>query len=92
MIRSFKSKALAELWAKGRTRGIDARLHRRLLRRLETLDAATTPDEMNVPGFDFHVLRGFKPIRYTVHVNGPWCLTFEFEEGDACRVALEQYH
>jgi proteic killer suppression protein len=46
---------------------------------------------MNVPGFDFHVLRGI-PLRYTVHVNGPWCITFEFEEGDALRVDFEQYH
>lgn len=92
MIRSFESKALAELWAKGRASGIDARLHQRLLRRLDALDAAKTPGEMNVPGFDFHALRGFKPIRYTVHLNGPWCLTFEFEDGDACRVDLEQYH
>jgi proteic killer suppression protein len=45
---------------------------------------------MNVPGFDFHALRG-APLRYTVHVNGPWCITFEFEEGDAFRVDFEQY-
>jgi proteic killer suppression protein len=27
-----------------------------------------------------------------VHVNGPWCITFEFDTGDACRVDFEQYH
>jgi proteic killer suppression protein len=43
------------------------------------------------PGFDFHALRGFKPTRYSVHVNGPWCITFEFDNGDACRVDFEQY-
>jgi proteic killer suppression protein len=45
-----------------------------------------------LPGFDFHALRGFTPVRYTVHVNGPWCITFEFEAGDALRVDFEQYH
>jgi proteic killer suppression protein len=25
-------------------------------------------------------------------VNGPWCITFEFQDGDALRVNLEQYH
>jgi toxin HigB-1 len=55
-------------------------------------DAASAPEEVDVPGFDFHELKGFKPARYTIHVNGPWCLTFEFEDGDACRVDLEQYH
>jgi proteic killer suppression protein len=46
---------------------------------------------MNLHGFNFHALHG-KPQRYTVHVNGPWCITFEFENGDAIRVDLEQYH
>jgi proteic killer suppression protein len=56
------------------------------------LDVAATPEEMNIPGVDFHALRGFKPTRYWVQVNGPWCITFEFEEGDACREDFEQYH
>jgi proteic killer suppression protein len=59
-------------------------------RRLDRLDAATRPEEMNIPGFGFHPLRGFKPTRYSVHVNGPWCITFEFEDGDACRIDFEQ--
>jgi proteic killer suppression protein len=92
MIRSFRSNALADPWVNGRTKGIDARLHRRILLRLDRLDAAAAPGEMDVPGFDFHALKGFSPTRYTVHVNGPWCLTFEFEDGDAWRVDFEQYH
>src|SRR5450432_1277635 len=43
---------------------------------------------MNLPGFDFHALKGFVPTRYSVHVNGPWCITFEFDSGDALRVDL----
>ena len=46
---------------------------------------------MNIPGFDFHALRG-RPLRYSVHVNGPWCIMFECLDGDAWRVDLEQYH
>jgi len=37
-------------------------------------------------------LRGFKPTRFSVHVNGPWCIAFEFEDGDAYRIDFEQYH
>jgi toxin HigB-1 len=92
VIRNFKSKALADLWEKGRTAKIDSRMHARVLRRLDRLDASTRPEEMNLPGFDFHPLKGFTPTRYTVHVNGPWCITFEFEAGDAFRVDFEQYH
>ena len=92
MIRSFGSKALADLWSKGSSAKINGRMHRRIIRRLEALELATAPDELNIPGFDFHALRGFRPTRYSIHVNGPWCITFEFAEGDALRVDFEQYH
>src|SRR5882762_9314908 len=91
-IKTFKSKALADLWATGRAAKIDARLHDRIFARLDRLHVIVRPEEMNIPGFDFHALRGFKPTRYSVHVNGPWCITFEFDDGDACRVDCEQYH
>ena len=35
---------------------------------------------------------GDKPIRFALAVNGPWRITFEWEDGDALRVDLEQYH
>jgi toxin HigB-1 len=92
VIRTFRSKALADLWSKGRTAKIDAKMHKRILIRLDRLNAATAPEQMNLPGFDFHVLKGLVPIRYTVHVNGPWCITFEMDSGDAFRVDFEQCH
>jgi toxin HigB-1 len=92
VIKTFRSKILAELWSQGRTAKIGAEMHRRILIRLDRVDAATVPEQMNLPGFDFHILRGFVPARYTVHVNGPWCITFEFDAGDAYRVDFEQYH
>ena len=92
MIRTFRSKALAELWSKGRTAKIKAAMQKRILIRLDCLNVATAPEQMNLPGFNFHALRSFVPTSYTVHVNGPWCITFEFDAGDALRVDFEQYH
>jgi len=92
VIKSFKHKGLSDLWSISRTSRIDARLHRRVLLRLDALDAATSAEDMNHPGYDFHALKGFDPTRYTVHINGPWCITFEFEDGNALRVDFEQYH
>lgn len=63
MIRSFKNKALADLFQTGKTRKIDAKMHRRLLVRLDRLDVSERPEDMNLPGFDFHSLRGFHPTR-----------------------------
>ena len=91
MIKSFGNRQLRSLWETGKSK-LDARLHHRILRRLDRLDAAASPEDMNVPGFDFHALKGLRPTRYSVHVNGPWCITFEFEAGDALLVDFEQYH
>ncbi len=91
MLRSFRHKGLRELFETGRSRRIRPDLQDRILRRLDALDAATRPAEMNIPGFDFHALRG-KPRRYTVHVNGPWCITFGWEADEALDIDLEQYH
>jgi toxin HigB-1 len=92
MIVSFKSKALSDLWEKGDTSKIDGRMHTRIMRRLDALNGAIKPESMNIPGNNFHALRGFAPIRYTVHVNGPWCITFSFADGDAHEIDFEQYH
>jgi proteic killer suppression protein len=91
MIRTFKSRALATFWQRGDPSRIRPGLTERIRRRLNALHDAERPDDMNVPGFNFHRLRG-KPIRHTVHINGPWCLTFEWDGEDAVRVDLEQYH
>lgn len=92
MLVSFKHKGLKELFEDGRTAKIDKKMHERIIRRLDALDRATVPEDMNLPGFDFHPLQGFNPVRYSVHVNGPWCVTFEFDDGNAYRVDYEQYH
>jgi proteic killer suppression protein len=92
VIKTFRSVALADLWSRGSTAKIDARMHKRIVVRLDRLNAVKAPEQMNLPGFDFHALKGFVPTRYTVHVNGPWCVTFEFDSGDAVCVDFEQYH
>ena len=63
----------------------------RSLRRLDALDQARSLVDLHLPGMQFHRLQG-KPTRYSLHVNGPWCITFEWTEGDAYRVDLAQYH
>jgi proteic killer suppression protein len=92
MIKLFRSKSLKELYETGKTAKIDARMHPRIIRRLDALKEAMKPEDMNLPGFNFHPLLGFNPTRYSVHVNGPWCVTFEFEGEHATQVDYEQYH
>jgi proteic killer suppression protein len=91
VLKTFKNKELLGLWSTGRSK-IDGRMHKRILIRLGALNEASTIDDVKLPGYDFHALHGFKPVRYTIHINGPWCITFEFEGGNAYRIDFEQYH
>ena len=91
MIKSFRHKPLKELFLTGQSSKIDQKLIARCLRRLDILDQSNLPEDLNLPGFNFHGLQG-SPKRYTVHINGPWCLTFEWRGQDAWVVDLEQYH
>jgi proteic killer suppression protein len=91
MIQSFSHKGLRELFEKGASGKVAAGLRARIMVRLDALDAAASLAELNQPGFDFHGLRG-KPKRYSIHVNGPWCITFAWQDGNVLAVDLEQYH
>jgi proteic killer suppression protein len=91
MIKSFRHKGLQELFETGATSRIDARLQKRARRRLDALEDAMSLADLVQPGFDFYQLRG-KPVRYTLHVNGPWCITFEWTEPYAEKIDLENYH
>jgi proteic killer suppression protein len=71
MIKSFKHKGLAELFERGHSRRLRHDLQSRSLRRLEALDQAESLPDLNVPGFNFHGLRGI-PKRYSIHITGPW--------------------
>ena len=91
MIRSFRHKGLRDLFVANDVAGLRPDLAERCRPRLSALDAATRPEDLNLPGFRFHALRG-RPKRYAIAVNGPWRITFEWQGGDAWRVDLEQYH
>ncbi len=79
------------MFGQGHSKKVKQDLQARALRRLDTLHQAESLTDLNVPGFNFHGLQGL-PKRYSIHVNGPWCITFEWEESGAFNVDLVQYH
>ena len=56
------------------------------------LDTAHSVEDMNVPGFRLHPLKGAERDRWSVWVNGNWRLTFEFRDGHAYVLDYEDYH
>jgi proteic killer suppression protein len=56
------------------------------------LDEAEKPEEMSIPGYRLHHLKGDQKGRYAVDVSGNWRITFGWEGEDAIDVDLEDYH
>ena len=91
MIKSFRSKALKLFYTKGDESKLPVQSPDRIRRQLAALNAATLPEQMNLPGWYFHGLGG-KPKRFSVRVTGNWRITFEFDGPDAEVVDIEDYH
>lgn len=64
----------------------------RLRMQLAALDTAQTIDDMNIPGFRLHPLKGEMRGRWSIMVSGHWRVTFEFPEGNAYVLDYEDYH
>ena len=94
MIVSFRSKRLERFWGRGDARGIRWDLVERVRMRLDALNAAERVSELQLPSFKLHRLHGDQAGRWAIWVNGPWRITFAFDEqrGEASDVDLEQYH
>ncbi len=92
MIRTFKHKALERYFCSSSTKGLDSRMLPKLTRLLDRLEAATKPDDMDLPGYRFHPLKGNREGYFSVMVTANWRLTFRFEGEDAFDVNLEDYH
>ena len=59
---------------------------------LAVLNRARTPDEMNLPGFRLHPLKGDLKGCWSATVRANWRVTFRLDEEDAYDVDLIDYH
>lgn len=78
--------------SRGGAAGIQPHHSKRLRMLLEALDTALSIEDMNVPGFRLHPLKGSERGRWSVWVNGSWRVTFKFKDGQAYVLDYEDYH
>src|SRR2546430_9776805 len=69
MISSFKHKGLREFFETNSKRGVPPELSTRLRDRLDVIDAATTLEDIGLPHFGLHELRGDRAGSWAVKVN-----------------------
>ena len=92
MIQSFRHKRLRKFYESGSLAGIRSQHARRLCMQLAARESAQRIEDMDIPGFRLHRLKGSDRGRWSIWVNGNWRLTFEFQDGQAYIRDYEDYH
>ncbi|MCQ1853015.1 type II toxin-antitoxin system RelE/ParE family toxin [Neorhizobium galegae] len=92
MIVSFRHKGLEAFYRSGTTKGIQAAHSAKLGRILGLLDVAVSPEDLNLPGFKLHPLKGNLKGHWSIWVNGNWRVTFRFVCPDVELVDYQDYH
>lgn len=92
MIISFKHRGLETYYRTDSVRGIDPAHRDKLSRILGALDAAAAVDELNLPSFKLHPLKGKQKGFWSIWVNGNWRVTFRFVGIDVELVDYLDYH
>lgn len=92
MIKHFRHRGLKRLFEDDDRRGVNPQQVDKIRRILARLDRAALPDDMALPGYRLHPLRGELAGYWSVTVRANWRIIFRFEGGDAVGVDLIDYH
>ena len=92
VIRKIRHKGLKKLYEDDSAAKVNPDHADKLRRILARLDAASSPQDMDLPGYRLHQLKGQREGTWSVRVSGNWRVTFRFEGGHATDVDFEDYH
>jgi toxin HigB-1 len=92
MIRSFSSRALKRLYENDDGSRLPPDMVSRCTLILAKLDVALAAEEMDLPSYRLHALKGDRKGQWAVTVRANWRIVFRFENGDAHDVDFVDYH
>ena len=92
VIKSFKHKGLKRYYESGNASGIQASHRKRLRLQLAALDTAMVIEDMDIPEYRLHPLKGKRKGIWAIDVSGNWRLTFRFQDSNAFVLNYEDYH
>lgn len=92
MIMSFRHKGLRRFYEYGERQGLSPALLVRLDRVLSVLKRAQGPEDMALPGFRLHPLKGELEGWWSVSISANWRVVFRFFRDDVVEVDLVDYH
>jgi toxin HigB-1 len=93
MIQSFKDKEARRIFNRQRSRKLPHDIQQVALRKLRMLNRASTLNDLRVPPANrLEKLKGDRAGQYSIRINDQWRICFEWQDGDAYDVEIEDYH
>ena len=92
MIASFHHKGLRRFFESGSRSGIQTKHAGKIRLQVAALDTAQSVEDMDIPGYRLHPLKGRLKRRWSIWVSGNWRITFEFRDGNVHVLDYEDYH
>jgi len=88
----FRHKGLRCLYEDGDHKRVNPEHAEKLKNILARLEVAREPDDMDLPGFRLHQLKGGRSGTWAVTVRANWRVTFRFEGKAVVDIDYEDYH
>ena len=85
-------KGLQRLAGRDDARLVPQTLTRRIRRILTELAAAQSAQDIDLPGYRLHPLKGDRQGQWSVRGSSNWRIVFRFVDGEAVDVDLIDYH
>jgi len=92
MIIGFRHRGLRRLYEEDDRRGLRQEHVEKIRRVLALLDQATRPEDLDLPGYRLHPLKGDLAGFWSVSIRANWRIIFRFEGQDVTGVDYLDYH
>jgi toxin HigB-1 len=93
VIRSFADPETECVWNGQRSRKLPSDIQQTARRKLRQLHRTVRLHDLRIPGGNrFEQLKDYSPLRYSLRINDQWRITFNWSDGGAENVRIEDYH
>ena len=92
MIVGFRHRGLKRLYERGDKSQVRADMLEKIERVLAMLNRVSNPEELELPGYRLHPLKGDRAGQWAITVRSNWRIVFRFDGPDVTDIDLVDYH
>ncbi len=93
MIQSFRDKETKKVFSRTYSRKLPHDIQQRAYRKLRMLHNAVNINDLRIPpGNQLEKLGGDRTGEHSIRINKQWRICFEWQNDDAYRVEITDYH